>query len=98
MSSLIEFDSSEENSVIIPEIRRRNFASQKIDLWHGNIDGHSEGQWVLELNGKDVVFPNWGYGEPSNAFGSKFGYAAFGALDDHIGRLQLVGNWEIFAR
>ena len=85
MSRLIEFDSSTENSVIMAEIRRRNFASQKIDFWHGITDGHSERQWVLESNGKDVVFPNWGYGEPCNAFGGKVGHATFGALSIGLG-------------
>ena len=63
---LVEIDSAEENSVIIAEIKRRNFASEKIEFWLGITDRHSEGHWVLESTGKSVVFTDWHSGEPNN--------------------------------
>jgi len=66
-SHLVEIDSAEENSAIIAEIRRRNFASRNIEFWLGITDRHSEGRWVLESTGKSVVFTDWNSGEPNNA-------------------------------
>ena len=63
---LIEIDSAEENSVIIAEIKRRNFVSRKIEFWLGITDRHSEGQWVLESTGERLVFANWSSREPIN--------------------------------
>ena len=65
---LVEIESAEENRAIVAEMMRRNFRSQKLEFWLGITDRHSEGHWVLESSGKDVVFTDWGYGEPNNAF------------------------------
>jgi len=62
---LVEIESAEENSAIIAEIERRNFAARKIGFWIGITDRHSEGRWVLESTGKSVVFTDWYYGEPN---------------------------------
>ena len=64
---LVEIDSAEENRAIVDEIKRRNFASRKIEFWIGITDQHSEGHWVLESNGKSVVFTEWNSGEPNSA-------------------------------
>ena len=64
---LIEIDSSEENSAINAEIKRRNSASQKVEFWLGITDRHLEGHWVLESTTKPIVFTNWSSGEPNNS-------------------------------
>merc|ERR1712130_80935 len=65
-SHLAEIESAEVNNAIIAEIKRRNFASRKIEFWLGITDRHSEGRWVLESTGKSVVFTDWNSGEPNN--------------------------------
>ena len=64
---LVEIDSAEENRAILAEIQRRDPLSRKIDFWLGITDRQSEGDWVLESNGKSVVFTDWNSGEPNNA-------------------------------
>merc|ERR1712244_106045 len=64
---LVEIDSAEENRAIVAEMQRQNSFSRKINFWLGINDRHSEGDWVLESTGKNVVFTDWNSGEPNNA-------------------------------
>ena len=65
-SHLVEINSEEENTAIKAEIGRRGFASRKIEFWLGITDRHSEGTWVLESNGENLPFSDWGTGEPNS--------------------------------
>ena len=60
--NLVEIDSKKENTALVEDIKRRGFSDRL--FWMGLTDRGSEDDWILETNGSEPSYLNWGGGEP----------------------------------